>query len=98
MTSSLQPFLKLLCDKQMGDFLDICEAIKFPIALDKTFWGTTRLVFLGLLIDTVKHIVCLPVEKIEKAQELLMLFTETKGKKGDCPPIAAALWIPQFLV
>ena len=41
--------LKRVCDEQIRIFLQICEDINFPVALEKTFWGTTVLIFLGLL-------------------------------------------------
>ena len=52
---------KWLCDQQIGVFLDICKDINFPVALEKTFWGTNLLTFLGLLLDTVSQGVCIPL-------------------------------------
>ena len=43
--------LKMMCDWQVQKFLDLCQEIGFPVNMDKTFWGTTLLTFLGLLID-----------------------------------------------
>ena len=70
--------LKAWCDQQVRTFLDICEQIKFPVSMEKTFWGTTQLEFLGLLIDTIYHIMSVPVNKIEKA---LNLISEVVDKK-----------------
>ena len=72
---------KLFCDKQMEVFMDVCAEIKFPVALEKTYWGTTILVFLGLLLDTNRQLVCIPKEKVEKAQSLISFFTDKKNKK-----------------
>ena len=63
--------LKALCYEQMERFLEICQLIDFLIALEKTVWSCSVLVFLGLLIDSKRQIVCLPAEKIEKALELI---------------------------
>ena len=72
---------KLLCDMQVQTFLDICKEINFPVSLDKTFWGMTQLVFLGLLIDTVARIITIPKEKIEKGIELITtILSSKKGK------------------
>ena len=65
--------------------MDICDTINFPVSAKKTFWVTTTLVFLGLLIDTMIQIICLPVEKVKKGAELL---DEEKSGKN--------LWVPQF--
>ena len=63
--------LKYFCDAQCQHFLDICAEINFPVALDKTFWGSNRMTFLGFLIDTVDQIVCVPVEKIAKGMNMI---------------------------
>ena len=71
--------LQLLCNNQVRTFLQVCEMINFPVSLEKTFWANTYMTFLGLLIDTVNQCVCIPVEKIAKAVNLI---TEVLGKKS----------------
>ena len=61
--------LKQVCDWQVNQFLQVCEEIKFPVSLEKTHWGTARLTFLGFLIDAVRRIVCIPVDKIARVVE-----------------------------
>ena len=73
--------LKAICDGQVHIFLDICSQIGFPVNLDKTFWGTTQLVFLGLLIDTIRQVVMIPIEKIETGKRLLEIVLNNKSKK-----------------
>ena len=75
-------YLKLVCDQNIQLFINTCRLINFPISLEKTFWGTTQLTFLGLLIDTVRQLVLIPMEKIDKAKDLIrgMLIKE-KGNK-----------------
>ena len=72
---------KIWCDQQIGNFIQVCKEIKFPVALEKTFQGTTVLVFLGLLLDTELQLVCIPKEKIAKAQEVINFFLERGNKK-----------------
>ena len=62
---------KLLCDLQVQSFLDLCKCINFPVSIEKTFWGTTRLTFLGMLIDTIPQIIAIPEDKILKAECLI---------------------------
>ena len=71
--------LKGMCDQQIRIFLDVCESICFPISMDKTCWGTTILPFLGMLIDTVRQIVAIPVDKVRRAQLLVgeILYSRT---------------------
>ena len=56
--------LKWLCNSQINTFLEVCKEIKFPVALEKTYWGTTVLVFLGLLLDSERQLVCIPKKKL----------------------------------
>ena len=63
---------------QIQEFLKVCEEITFPVALKKTFWGTTRLTFLGLLLDTIQQIICIPLDKIEKALDWIEYFLQRK--------------------
>ena len=72
---------KPMCNGQVKTFLAICQEIAFPVALEKTFWATTQLTFLGLLIDTINQWVCVPVEKIRKARELINGTLSKKSRK-----------------
>ena len=63
------------CNEQVSEFLKICEFIGFPVSMEKTFWATKRITFLGILIDLVNEQVYIPLEKIEKAKYLITRFT-----------------------
>ena len=63
--------LQLMCNNQVRLFLQICHEINFPVALEKTFWGTNCLVFLGLLIDTLNQCVCIPADKVQRAIDMI---------------------------
>ena len=63
--------LKAMCDNQIHKFLEICQQIRFPVSEEKTFWGTTQLSFLGLLLDTVLQMVLIPPDKLHKAITLI---------------------------
>ena len=71
-------FLKMLCDEQVEKFIWVCQEINMPVNKEKTFWGTTTLTFLGLLVDTIRQLVCIPVEKVVRAKDLI---EEILGKK-----------------
>ena len=62
-------------------FLQICDEIKFPVALEKTYWASTSLVFLGLLIDTVKQLVLLPKEKILAGRDMISQVLHKANRK-----------------
>ena len=71
-------FFKYYCDWQVNQFTQVCKEIRFPVSLEKTFRGTTLLTFLGFLIDTERQLICIPVEKIQKALELIEVFRQHK--------------------
>ena len=73
--------LKAMCNNQVKTFLHICEMIRFPVSMEKTFWATTSLTFLGMLIDTVKQCVAIPVDKIERAINLISTVLNKESKK-----------------
>ena len=73
--------LKAICDGQICTFLEVCKRINFPVSMEKTFWGTTKLVFLGLLIDTLNQLICVPAEKITKARYIIQRVLERKNNK-----------------
>ena len=64
-------FVRWLCNLQCQNFLDICREINFPVAIDKTFWDSTKMVFLGFLLDTVEQRVGIPLEKITKGVNMI---------------------------
>ena len=72
---------KAICDGQIRVFLDICDSICFPVSLEKTFWGTQLLTFLGILIDTVNQRICIPMDKLEKARAMVSFMTNKANKK-----------------
>ena len=59
------------CNAQVEYFLQVCELIRFLVSLEKTCFGTTCIVFLGMLIDTVAQLVMVPHEKIEKGKAMI---------------------------
>ena len=60
-----------ICNKQVSMFMKICHLVRFPVSQEKTVWACTKITFLGLLIDTVAQLVCIPVEKVDKAKFLI---------------------------
>ena len=61
----------LLCNRQIDVFLDICKTINFPVSLEKTFWSTTTIIFLGFLIDSINQTISIPLDKVEKAKTII---------------------------
>ena len=72
--------LKAMCDSQVHIFMQTCNQINLPVSLKKTRWSSTRIIFLGFLIDGVNRLVLIPIDKIHKANELINEFL-TPGKR-----------------
>ena len=84
--------IAMICDQQLNKFLDVCSEINFPVALEKTFWHSTLLTFLGLLLDTEKQLVCVPLEKLEKASNQIdRLLSKKKAKVLDIQKVCGLL-------
>ena len=82
-TNYLDDFLflalsKLLCDWKIRVFLKLCDKIGVPIALEKTEWSQTLIVFLGILLDLVSMKLCIPEGKRLRAIEQLKLMIDKK--------------------
>ena len=72
---------KAICDGQVHVFLEICKRINFPVSLEKTYWGTQLLTFLGLLIDTIQQCICIPADKLAKAIEMVDFVLNKRHRK-----------------
>ena len=66
---------------QVQAFLDICKLIEFLVSMEKTFWASELLAFLGLLIDTKNQFIAIPVDKVQRAKALIEAILEAKSKK-----------------
>ena len=66
------------CDRLVRIFLNICNQIGFPVSMERTEWATSRIMFLGILLDGKNHRLCLPIDKRVKA---LNMVQNIKGKK-----------------
>ena len=89
--------LKIICDGKVELFLSICNEIGFPVALEKTFWGMTTIIFLGFLIDTVKQIIAIPQDKIDRAVNMIQVILGSKKNKATVSQIQKLCGFLNFL-
>ena len=78
------------CNYLLNRFLEICQQLGFPIAEDKTEWATQVIIFLGILLDGKHFVLSIPLEKRERAIQLLRLMIDRR------PP--SSMWIFEFFV
>ena len=88
-TNYLDDFLFLAltiwrCNYLLQQFLLICKEIGFPIAYDKTDWASDMVTFLGLLLNGRLYTLSIPLNKKEKAEQLLsQMLSKNKTKIHD---------------
>ena len=70
--------MKAMCDYLIKQFLLLCEEIGVPVAIQKTEWGTTIIVFLGVLMDGTHMTLAVPIEKCNQAMAWLKLMLDSK--------------------
>ena len=70
--------LKCICDKLISLFMELCDFLNIPIAVEKTEWGTSILVFLGILLNGKTLSLGIPLDKQIKALNLLNDITSKK--------------------
>ena len=68
-----------LCDDMVRRFLHLCNEIRCPVSLDKTEWSNDKMIFLGILLDGASHRLCVPIEKRDKALNMLFWVLEKKS-------------------
>ena len=66
------------CNFMVRKFLSLCESIGCPVAMDKTEWATSNIVFLGVGLDGIGHRLMVPKEKQIKALNAVMYMVEKK--------------------
>ena len=70
--------LRSLCNQMMQKFLDLCQEIGIPISDDKTVWASSRIIFLGLLLDGVMMTIVVLVDKKDKVVAMLQNLLSKK--------------------
>ena len=74
--------LAYLCNSQITTFLEVCEKIRFPVAMDKTCWASTVITFLGMLLNTEDQTISIPTNKLDKALAQIETILANKKRKA----------------
>ena len=89
--------LRIWCDYQVRNFLNLCSDINFPVSLEKTFWSSTVLIFLGLLLNTKTQTISIPKEKLDKAKTMIRRFIDPQKRKATVNDIQKLCGFLNFL-
>ena len=66
------------CQHGLDVFVSTCAELGVPLAEHKQEGPCTRLTFLGIEIDTILGILCLPTEKLNRLKEMLREWSDRK--------------------
>ena len=69
------------CNVMVNRFIDMCRRINFPVALEKTEFASTDVIFLGILLDGVRHLLIIPEDKRIKALNMVEDMIDRKKAK-----------------
>ena len=67
------------CQSAMAILDNVCRQLRLPIAEHKRDGPTTCLIFLGIVIDTLKGELRLPTDKLQRLQSLLQAWGDKKA-------------------
>ena len=62
----------------LDTFLNICKEIEYPVALEKTEWANTWVIFLGMLMEGQHHCLIVPEEKKRKGLNVINNFIDAR--------------------
>ena len=65
-------------NSMVRSFLKVCDDIRLPVADDKTECASLRIVFLGLLLDGQNLLLGVPLDKRQRALDILNMFIDKK--------------------
>ena len=69
---------KQACNAMVRRFLSLCQYICLPVVLEKTEWATTRITFLGVLLDGERFCLAIPEDKRVQAFHMVMEMKDRK--------------------
>ena len=85
-------YLKCLCNAMIQAFLDLCAQVGVPIAMEKTKWAVVQIIFLGLLLDGRSLTLAVPVDKRDRAIDMLnKLLHKKKATMGELQTLCGFL-------
>ena len=72
------------CQQNLNTIQQVCEQLGIPLALEKVEGPSTSLNFLGITLDTGRMEARLPIEKLQRAKELVSSWmTKKKATKRE---------------
>lgn len=66
------------CNAYLKAFMDICAEINLPLAMEKTCYACQVIVFLGLLINTRRQTISVPIDKVERGKRELDIVIRSR--------------------
>ena len=84
--------LQSLSNLMVQTFMEMCEKLGVPISLDKMEWASTRIIFLGILLDGTYLVLVVPEDKrIRALNQLQACFSGNKVRIQEIQSLAGLL-------
>ena len=71
------------CNELVRKFLNLCKWLGVPVAEEKTVWGTSRITFLGIVLDGKSRTLDIPEDKRLRAVNMLEWVTNSRKNEGE---------------
>ena len=71
-------YLRHVCNRMIRTFMKVCDAINFPMAVEKTEWAGNIIIFLGMMLNRNRFIIQIPEDKVHNALNLISRLCEKK--------------------
>ena len=68
----------LRCNSLISTFLKLCDSLGIPVSMNKTEWGSIRIVFLGIMLDGESLTLGIPLDKRVRAISMLQELIDKK--------------------
>ena len=68
-----------VCQDHLDTLMKVCEVLRVPLAAEKKEGPSSVIVFLGIVIDTVKQELRLPEEKLRRLQQIVGEWVRKKS-------------------
>ena len=83
---------KRRCNQLIQEFLALCMETGVPISEEKCEWATTLIIFLGILMDGINHVLAIPEDKkIRALYQLKSMISKKSSKVRELQQLAGLL-------
>ena len=84
------------CEADLRKFIMLCEDIGVPLAPEKTEWPAMLMIFLGILLNSIKMEATLPDEKVTKCKKEIRALLHSNVKRVQLQKLQSVIGLLNF--